>query len=171
MGNGRTYRELQADGERQLEAGASSSTPATPAGLPDRAPVERRTRRHQLEATAARLGHAIRRDVTDTTFELWLGPLVLDDAAAGALFLGAPGPIAGWVRDRFAGVLDRAATDLAGHPMRCHVYVAPDAGATATLAELIHRHPENGCAPASTRRPDASAPAQPSPAAGIQERQ
>lgn len=178
----RTYPELQSQGAAEIDAAFDAlngarccpscghtwtgdpTPPPGPDGRPDRGIVGRRTRRHQLEPMAARLAGAVRETTTDTTFALWLSDLVVDDVVDPTIYIAAPGPVAGWVRDRFAGAIARAAGTLAGHPMTIAIY--PDADAAeiaATLGELINR---NICAPAPARRPDAGAPPDPSPAAG-----
>src|SRR3954454_7880329 len=49
------------------------------------------------------------RSVTDATFELWLSELRAVGFEGDVLLVEAPGPVRGWVADRFAGVLDASA--------------------------------------------------------------
>jgi chromosomal replication initiator protein len=66
----------------------------------------------------SRVQAELRRAVTDTTFELWLGPLRAVSFEGDVLLVEAPGPIRGWVADRFAAVLDDAARDVLGPAAR-----------------------------------------------------
>ncbi|HEX8742738.1 MAG TPA: chromosomal replication initiator protein DnaA [Thermoleophilaceae bacterium] len=51
----------------------------------------------------------LRSEVTDSTFHIWLQPLTVAACDGGTLFVRAPDHIRGWVEERFAGVIRRAA--------------------------------------------------------------
>ena len=74
----------------------------------------------------SRVQAQLRLSVTDTTFELWLAPLHAVGFEGDVLLVEAPGPIRGWVADRFAGVLDDAAASVLGPGAR--VELAGDGG-------------------------------------------
>jgi chromosomal replication initiator protein len=57
---------------------------------------------------------ALRDDVTDFTFHIWLEPLQLVHASSSTLFVKAPGHIRTWVRERHAEHLRRAAIRVLG---------------------------------------------------------
>ena len=52
----------------------------------------------------------LRREVTGSTFHIWLEPLSAVGHVSGTLFVCAPDNIRSWVEERFAGVLRRAAS-------------------------------------------------------------
>jgi chromosomal replication initiator protein len=52
----------------------------------------------------------LRREVTDSTFHIWLEPLEPVARVGGTLFVRAPDNIRTWVEERFLGLLRRAAT-------------------------------------------------------------
>ena len=85
----------------------------------------------------------LRRSVTDATFELWLSELRPLGFEGDVLLVEAPGPVRGWVADRFAGVLDASAAAVLGPQAR--VEIAGDGGRAA------HR-PEPVAAPAGAIR-------------------
>src|SRR5688500_9970808 len=62
----------------------------------------------------SRIQDELRREVTDTTYELWLAPLRPAGYEGDVLLVEAPGAIRGWVADRFAATLDRAAATVLG---------------------------------------------------------
>jgi chromosomal replication initiator protein len=57
---------------------------------------------------------ALREDVTDFTFHIWLEPLELAHVAGDTLFVRAPGHIRTWVRERHRDHLLRAAQSVLG---------------------------------------------------------
>ncbi|MCW2990500.1 MAG: chromosomal replication initiator protein DnaA, partial [Solirubrobacterales bacterium] len=61
-----------------------------------------------------RIQAELRREVTDTTYELWLAPLRPAGYEGDVVLVEAPGAIRGWVADRFAATLDRAAVAVLG---------------------------------------------------------
>ena len=67
----------------------------------------------------------LRREVTETTYDLWLAPLRPASFEGDVLVVEAPGAIRGWVADRFAELLDRAAVRVIGP--RARVELAGDA--------------------------------------------
>ena len=68
----------------------------------------------------------LRRSVADTTFELWLSELRPVGFEGDVLLVEAPGPVRGWVADRFAGILDASAAAVLGPCAR--VEIAGDGG-------------------------------------------
>jgi chromosomal replication initiator protein len=76
-----------------------------------------------------RIQAELRREVSDTTYELWLAPLAPVGFEGDVLLVRAPGAIRGWVADRFAQTLDRAAAAVLGPQAR--VELAGD-GVTGT---------------------------------------
>jgi len=62
----------------------------------------------------SRVQGELRREVTDTTYELWLAPLRATAYEGDVLVVEAPGAIRGWVADRFTVTLDRAAASVLG---------------------------------------------------------
>lgn len=141
----RSYRELTADGMAELDAerarhqtpaacphcGAelnAITTPELPEGMPRRSPDDAVARAAALEATARRLAAVIRDALPAGTFAIWVGPLVLADAAAGRLYFAAPAHLASWAAERYAPLLDRAATRLAGHEIQCIVFAGTAPG-------------------------------------------
>jgi len=65
-----------------------------------------------------RIQAELRREVSDTTYELWLAPLRAASYEGDILLVEAPGAIRGWVADRFAVALDRAAVAVLGDKAR-----------------------------------------------------
>jgi chromosomal replication initiator protein len=74
----------------------------------------------------SRIQAELRREVSDTTYELWLAPLRPASFEGDVLLVEAPGAIRGWVADRFAVSLDRAAAHVLGPQAR--VQLAGDGG-------------------------------------------
>lgn len=72
---------------------------------------------HRLQPTAAKLAAQIASRVDATTFDLWVGPLVLIGATTQALRFAGPPHLVRWARDRCTPLLQAVATDLAGHPL------------------------------------------------------
>jgi chromosomal replication initiator protein len=68
-----------------------------------------------------RIQAELRREVSDTTYELWLAPLEPDRFEGDVLLVRAPGAIRGWVADRFAQTLDRAAGAVLGPQARVEI--------------------------------------------------
>jgi chromosomal replication initiator protein len=68
-----------------------------------------------------RIQAELRREVTDTTYELWLAPLRPAGYEGDVLLVEAPGAIRGWVADRFAATLDRAAATVLGPHARVEI--------------------------------------------------
>lgn len=153
----RTYRDIVAGGQAELEHRASCracgfrdpervlptkpDTTAAPAvELPQRTDEERAARLVALEPTAARLAAAVRRALPaalpESTFDLWIAPLVLTDSAADVLFVAAPPPAAAWTADRYGRLLDQAATTLAGKAVRVELYPADVPAGARTLGDL-----------------------------------
>jgi chromosomal replication initiator protein len=62
----------------------------------------------------SRVQAELRHSVSDTTFELWLSELRPLGFEGDVLLVEAPGPVRGWVADRFADVLDSAASAVLG---------------------------------------------------------
>ncbi|MEJ7783202.1 MAG: hypothetical protein WKF96_00265 [Solirubrobacteraceae bacterium] len=156
----RSYRELQADARSEVDHAlerlhgphhcpscghawtGSSTPPASPPGFPVRDEPALIARAHGLEPTATRLAAALRDALPETLFDVWIAPAVLADSAGDRLLLLAPDHIADWASDRFARVLDRCATDLAGRPL--HVTITPGltqrlADATRSLGSLLSK--------------------------------
>ncbi len=69
----------------------------------------------------SRIQAELRRRVTDTAFELWLSPLHVASFEGDVLLVEAPGPVRGWVADRFATVLDEAAVAVLGPRARVEI--------------------------------------------------
>jgi hypothetical protein len=150
---GRSYRELVADGQAELEAARSAPPPAgercphcghqlaepTVPGPPPRSPDDASARAAALEASASRLAEQLRDALPAATFDIWIAPLGLADAHADQLFVAAPAELASWVAERFSPLLDRAATVLAGRPLS--VVVFPGSSAGRSLGDLIERRP------------------------------
>jgi chromosomal replication initiator protein len=65
-----------------------------------------------------RIQAELRREVADTTYELWLAPLVAVGFEGDVVLVEAPGAIRGWVADRFSDALDRAAVAVIGPAAR-----------------------------------------------------
>jgi chromosomal replication initiator protein len=65
-----------------------------------------------------RIQAQLRREVSDTTYELWLAPLRPVSYEGDVVLVQAPGAIRGWVADRFAATLDRAAAGVLGDHAR-----------------------------------------------------
>lgn len=63
----------------------------------------------------------LRRSVSDTTYELWLSELRVVGFEGDVLLVEAPGAVRGWVVDRFAAVLDDAATAVLGPGSRIEI--------------------------------------------------
>jgi chromosomal replication initiator protein len=74
----------------------------------------------------SRIQGELRREVTDTTYELWLAPLRVESFEEDVLLVEAPGAIRSWVADRYAATLDRAAATVLGPHAR--VRLAGDGG-------------------------------------------
>ena len=55
----------------------------------------------------------LRAEVTDSTFHIWIQPLVAVGQVGGTLFVRAPDHIRGWVEERFLGLIRRAASRAA----------------------------------------------------------
>ncbi len=68
-----------------------------------------------------RIQDALRQDVADATYELWLAPLRAAGYEGDVLRVEAPGAIRGWVADRFADTLDRAAVAVLGPNARIEI--------------------------------------------------
>jgi chromosomal replication initiator protein len=68
----------------------------------------------QLAHDWTRIEAALRRAVSDATYDLWLGALHPRALTEGTLFLGAPEQIRSWVADRFGSVLDACAAEVLG---------------------------------------------------------
>jgi chromosomal replication initiator protein len=93
----------------------------------------------------------LRRDVTETTYDLWLSPLRPASFEGDVLVVEAPGAIRGWVADRFAELLDRAAATVIGP------------GARVELAGDATRPPQTAARPGRGRSRDAAPSDPPSP--------
>jgi hypothetical protein len=153
----RTYRDAVAEAQGQLDASKACSacgsreptrlTPRAatvttsvtepPPGLPTRDLPARRQRLAALERTAGRLAAETRRAVPDTTFAIWIAPLVLVDATDCAMYLAAPAQLASWAADRYEPLLGKVASELAGRQLLAHIYIADEALPEArTLGEL-----------------------------------
>lgn len=115
---GKSYRELQADGQRELDRPDESLPP----GLPDRSPSDRETRRAQLEPTWAKVVALLDRWTSDFTFHVWLADLSLADEADGILYLTAPRPKASWIRARYSGLIELAAKEVSGREFAAAVF-------------------------------------------------
>jgi chromosomal replication initiator protein len=68
-----------------------------------------------------RIQAALRAEVTDTTYELWLAPLRATSYEGDVLRIQAPGPTRGWVSDRFGDTLERAAQSVLGAHARVEI--------------------------------------------------
>jgi chromosomal replication initiator protein len=66
-----------------------------------------------LSATWEAVVRELRGDVTDSTFHIWIQPLVAVGQVGGTLFVRAPDHIRGWVEERFLGLIRRAASRAA----------------------------------------------------------
>ena len=73
---------------------------------------------HDAAEIWTRIQAELRREVSDTTYELWLAPLRAASYEGGVLLVEAPGASRGWVADRFAVALDRAAVAVLGDEAR-----------------------------------------------------
>ena len=82
-----------------------------------------------------RIQAELRREVSDTTYELWLAPLEPVGFEGDVLLVRAPGAIRGWVADRFAQTLDRAAAVVLGPQAR--VELAGDGSAPTATATKV----------------------------------
>jgi hypothetical protein len=143
----RSYRELQADAEREAILAAAVQTcpacghrfggaaAADTSGLPERPLEARQLRAADLEPTAQRLAHYLSGRLP-SAFASWVGPLVLLDADATTLYLAAPAEIVAWVSGRLGDTLAQAASGLAQRPMSVRVAAWPTHGAR-TLASLL----------------------------------
>ncbi|MCW2967129.1 MAG: chromosomal replication initiator protein DnaA, partial [Solirubrobacteraceae bacterium] len=60
----------------------------------------------------------LRREVPETVYESWLAPLQAASFEGDVLRVQAPGALRGWVADRFAETLDRAAATVLGPQAR-----------------------------------------------------
>lgn len=119
------------------------SPAAEPAGFPQRGADARVLRALDLEPTAARLARRLGEVLPASTFARWVASLRLIDASAGTLWLLAPPTNVSWTRDRFASVIEQAATDCAEMPVRCRIVSAPRVEAR-TLAEVMTADPVGG---------------------------
>src|SRR5436309_9956005 len=68
----------------------------------------------QLEHDWDAVTLALRREVTDFTFHIWLEPLAPAGRVRGTLFVRAPDHIRTWVEDSFLPVLRKAASQAIG---------------------------------------------------------
>ncbi|HEY7630219.1 MAG TPA: chromosomal replication initiator protein DnaA [Thermoleophilaceae bacterium] len=68
----------------------------------------------ELEKLWDDVRRALREDVTDFTFHIWLEPLELIHRDAGTLFVSAPGHIRTWVKERHREHLQRAVQRVLG---------------------------------------------------------
>lgn len=75
-----------------------------------------------LDTRWAQVVEVLRRELTDTTYELWIAPC-RPHVVGDAIELAAAGATAGWVRDRFTHVLEQAATEVAGRRVLADVVV------------------------------------------------
>ncbi|MEO6497224.1 MAG: chromosomal replication initiator protein DnaA [Solirubrobacteraceae bacterium] len=73
---------------------------------------------HDAAEIWTRIQAELRREVSDTTYELWLAPLRAASYEGDVLLVEAPGASRGWVADRFTVVLDRAAVAVLGDKAR-----------------------------------------------------
>lgn len=132
MSRRRGYRELQADAARgtvtcphcnstfaPLDGGrpAAGLTARMPSDWPQRTPEQRAVRIEVLRPQAERLEVELRRRVGDSTYQLWLAPVRLVDAASDRLYFVAPPEIFEWVAARFLRVIEESAGALAGRPI------------------------------------------------------
>jgi hypothetical protein len=153
----RSYRDAIAEAQGQLDSSGvctacgsrepSRITPRAatvitdvtqpPPGLPTRDLPARQQRLAALQRTGGRLAAEVRRAVPDTTFAIWIAPLILVDATDCEMYLAAPAHLASWAADRYEPLLGKVASELAGRHLLAHIYVAdedlPDA---RTLGEL-----------------------------------
>lgn len=127
----RSYRELQADGELDLERGHQDPPPE----LPHRTPLELADRQARLAEPWARIRRRLARDLTDFTLHIWIDPLEPYDATATALYVAAPAHIRRWVQDRYLTLLRTAATAEAGKPIDVEIFTPQE------------KRPEAGCRP------------------------
>jgi len=98
-----------------------------------------------------RVQAALRREVADTTYDLWLAPLRAASYEGDVLCVEAPGAIRGWVADRFADTLDRAVVSVLGP--RARVELAGDGGRGGDAGTSVRRR-----GPRGSRDPDTSPP-------------
>lgn len=141
---GRSYREVQAEGQAELDAGCCPSCgqrlpgaeAATPAA-PERLQIDAE-RVDKLVPTATRLAAELRRAIDDGAFDLWLAPLVVAAAPAGELILAAPAHSYRQVARRFGRVLERAVAALADRPVAVRIERCDDLTPAAgrTLGDL-----------------------------------
>jgi hypothetical protein len=125
----RSYRELQADAEREaILAAAVQTCPACGHRFGGAAAAD-------TSGLPERLAHYLSGRLP-SAFASWVGPLVLLDADATTLYLAAPAEIVAWVSGRLGDTLAQAASGLAQRPMSVRVAAWPTHGAR-TLASLL----------------------------------
>jgi chromosomal replication initiator protein len=72
--------------------------------------------------TWTRLQSALRHEVSDGTYELWLSQLELAGVSGSVVSVTAPPSVRSWVADRFADALDRAAVAALGPGARVELH-------------------------------------------------
>lgn len=123
----RSYRELVADGQLELETHRRGLDARDwPPERPRRNAAGAAERREALRGSWERMLAALHAEpgLTDFLLYTWFEPCHLADATSECLFVGAPGFVRGWLRESYHGFLERAAERCAGRPMRVFV-VAP----------------------------------------------
>jgi chromosomal replication initiator protein len=85
--------------------------------MPDRRTPPERGRLalpEDLEKTWEEMREAMRAEVTDFIFHVWIEPLAPAGRAGNKLFIAAPGHVRGWVRERYGDLLRDAASRVSG---------------------------------------------------------
>lgn len=138
----RSYRELQADGQRERCPHCGQAMPAVaqvlPDGMPDRTPEQREARRAQLAPTWQRVVNSMAKALPDLTMHQWISPLVLADSSDGWLFVAAPRSIGTWAQERYALVIAHHASAIAKRRLEVAIYTDPSlatSGPTRTVPD------------------------------------
>src|SRR3954467_15199698 len=84
------------------------------AGPPDAPKRGRLALPEDLQTTWDQMREAMRAEVTDFIFHVWIEPLRPSGRVGDKLFIAAPGHVRGWVRERYGDLLRDAATRVAG---------------------------------------------------------
>jgi hypothetical protein len=119
-GPGRSYRELQADAQAELDAAGVSvaelvlghSWPVAD-GEPISGPPRSTRTAEELAAIGADLHRELRDALPSTVYDVWLTRLQVVAVTDDRLFLGAPEPYARHIANRFRPVLATAARAVA----------------------------------------------------------
>jgi chromosomal replication initiator protein len=85
----------------------------------------------------------MRSEVTDFIFHVWIEPLRPAGQVGNTLFIGAPGHVRGWVRERYGGLLRKAAQAAGAGPLSIELvgddWEAPAAAAAPEPREPVSR--------------------------------